>query len=159
MDTIYNRHFVVVTIQVLVTNTVVHDAHEKRCHKIKSIDISLMLAEAIRRIYHGESMSYLFRNIPMEDWQFLCFLVISLFPLAALESSTVLLHLLVLLVPMHIPFSQKSICTNINKAFPHNEYSDYNYMIFCRPIWIRHSLLMLHTVYMICISDWENNCW
>ena len=53
--------------QVLVTNTVQHRDHEQRCWKIKTIDISLMLAEAIRRIYHGESMSYLFRNIPMED--------------------------------------------------------------------------------------------
>ena len=53
--------------QVLVTNTIMHDIHEQRCSKIKTIDISILLAEAIRRIYHGESMSQLFRNIPMED--------------------------------------------------------------------------------------------
>ena len=53
--------------QLLVTNTVPQKIHEQKCAKIKTIDISLMFAEAIRRIYHGESMSYLFRNIPMED--------------------------------------------------------------------------------------------
>ena len=53
--------------QLLVTNTVPQTLHEQKCTKIKTIDISLMFAEAIRRIYHGESMSYLFRNIPMED--------------------------------------------------------------------------------------------
>ena len=53
--------------QVLVTNTILHGVPEERCSKIKTIDISLMLAEAIRRIYHGESMSHLFWNIPMED--------------------------------------------------------------------------------------------
>lgn len=53
--------------QVLVTNTIPQDDHSKRCSKLKTIDISVMLAEAIRRIYHGESMSYLFKNIPLED--------------------------------------------------------------------------------------------
>lgn len=53
--------------EVLVTNTVMHDSHEQRCSKIRTIDIGLMLAEAIRRTYHGESMSYLFRNVPFED--------------------------------------------------------------------------------------------
>ena len=55
------------THQVLVTNTVLHDTKKQKCSKIKTIDISLMIAEAIRRIHHGESMSHLFRNIPLED--------------------------------------------------------------------------------------------
>ena len=50
-----------------MTNTIPQDDHSKRCSKLKTIDISVMLAEAIRRIYHGESMSYLFKNIPLED--------------------------------------------------------------------------------------------
>ena len=58
---------ILVFLQLLVTNTVPQKIHEQKCTKIKTIDISLMFAEAIRRIYHGESMSYLFRNIPMED--------------------------------------------------------------------------------------------
>jgi phosphoribosylpyrophosphate synthetase len=49
-------------LQVLVTNTIMHDIDEKRCSKIRTIDISMLLAEAIRRIYYGESMSQLFRN-------------------------------------------------------------------------------------------------
>lgn len=53
--------------QILVTNTIPHEQHKKLCSKVKSIDISLLLSEAIRRIYYGESMSYLFRNIPLED--------------------------------------------------------------------------------------------
>jgi phosphoribosylpyrophosphate synthetase len=48
--------------EVLVTNTIMHDIDEKRCSKIRTIDISMLLAEAIRRIYYGESMSQLFRN-------------------------------------------------------------------------------------------------
>jgi ribose-phosphate pyrophosphokinase len=47
--------------EVLVTNTVMHDIDEKRCSKIRTIDVSSLLAEAIRRTYHGESMSQLFR--------------------------------------------------------------------------------------------------
>jgi len=39
----------------------------KSCPKIKSVDISALLSEAVRRIHNGESMSYLFRNIQPED--------------------------------------------------------------------------------------------
>ena len=48
--------------QVLVTNTIMHDIDERRCSKIRTIDVSLLLAEAIRRIYYGESMSQLFKK-------------------------------------------------------------------------------------------------
>ncbi len=58
---------IIFTDQIIVTNTVCQDEQAKRCSKLKTIDISVMIAEAIRRIYHGESMSYLFKNIPMED--------------------------------------------------------------------------------------------
>lgn len=53
--------------QVVVTNTVPHEIQKMQCHKIKTVDISVMLVEAIRRIHNNESMSYLFRNIGMED--------------------------------------------------------------------------------------------
>ncbi|XP_031549006.1 phosphoribosyl pyrophosphate synthase-associated protein 2-like [Actinia tenebrosa] len=53
--------------EVVVTNTVAHESKIARCSKIKSIDISQLLAEAIRRIHNGESMGYLFRNVPLED--------------------------------------------------------------------------------------------
>lgn len=53
--------------EVVVTNTVPHEVKKMQCHKIKTVDISSLLAEAIRRIHHGESMSYLFRNIGVDD--------------------------------------------------------------------------------------------
>lgn len=53
--------------EVVVTNTVPHELQKLRCSKIKTIDISLLLAEAIRRMHNKESMSYLFRNVTLED--------------------------------------------------------------------------------------------
>ncbi|XP_050393969.1 phosphoribosyl pyrophosphate synthase-associated protein 2 [Patella vulgata] len=53
--------------EIVVTNTVPHQAQKLQCHKIKTVDISIMLVEAIRRIHHHESMSYLFRNIGVDD--------------------------------------------------------------------------------------------
>ena len=54
-------------LQVVVTNTVGHEDKKTRCSKIKTVDISMMLSEAVRRIHNGESMGYLFRDIPLED--------------------------------------------------------------------------------------------
>ena len=53
--------------EVVVTNTVPHDMQKLQCHKIKTVDISILLAEAIRRIHNKESMSHLFRNVTLED--------------------------------------------------------------------------------------------
>ncbi|XP_004225812.2 phosphoribosyl pyrophosphate synthase-associated protein 2-like isoform X2 [Ciona intestinalis] len=53
--------------EVVVTNSVPHELQKLQCHKIKTVDISFILSEAIRRIHHGESMSYLFRNISIDD--------------------------------------------------------------------------------------------
>jgi len=53
--------------EVIVTNTVPHEVQKMRCHKIKTVDISLMICEAIRRIYHCESMGPLFREITIDD--------------------------------------------------------------------------------------------
>ncbi|KAF3846957.1 hypothetical protein F7725_004035 [Dissostichus mawsoni] len=49
--------------EVVVTNTIPHELQKLQCSKIKTVDISMILSEAIRRIHNGESMSYLFRNI------------------------------------------------------------------------------------------------
>uniref|UniRef100_A0A665V923 Phosphoribosyl pyrophosphate synthase-associated protein 1 n=1 Tax=Echeneis naucrates TaxID=173247 RepID=A0A665V923_ECHNA len=49
--------------EVVVTNTVPHEVQKLQCPKIKTVDVSMILAEAIRRIHNGESMAYLFRNI------------------------------------------------------------------------------------------------
>lgn len=53
--------------EVVVTNTVPHGIQKMQCHKIRTVDISMLLAEAIRRIYNDESMSYLFTNVPKDD--------------------------------------------------------------------------------------------
>jgi len=53
--------------EVVVTNTVPHDMQKLQCVKIKTVDISVLLAEAIRRIHHSESMSFLFKNVTQED--------------------------------------------------------------------------------------------
>lgn len=53
--------------EVVVTNTVPHDLQKLQCHKIKTVDVSILLAEAIRRIHNKESMSHLFRHVTLED--------------------------------------------------------------------------------------------
>lgn len=53
--------------EVVVTNTVPHEVQKMQCHRIKTVDISLLISEAIRRIHNQESMSYLFRDITAED--------------------------------------------------------------------------------------------
>ncbi|XP_055531198.1 ribose-phosphate pyrophosphokinase 1 isoform X1 [Wyeomyia smithii] len=49
---------------VVVTNTIPQDGHMKDCPKIQCIDVSMMFAEAVRRTHNGESVSYLFSNVP-----------------------------------------------------------------------------------------------
>ncbi|XP_076816549.1 ribose-phosphate pyrophosphokinase 2 isoform X1 [Clavelina lepadiformis] len=50
---------------VVVTNTTPQDDHMRQANRIKTIDISPILAEAIRRTHNGESVSYLFSNVPL----------------------------------------------------------------------------------------------
>lgn len=50
---------------VVVTNTIPQEENIRRCPKIQCIDISMILAEAIRRTHNGESVSYLFSHVPM----------------------------------------------------------------------------------------------
>ncbi|XP_076272532.1 phosphoribosyl pyrophosphate synthetase isoform X2 [Rhynchophorus ferrugineus] len=49
---------------VVVTNTIPQDEHMKQCSKVQCIDVSMMFAEAVRRTHNGESVSYLFSNVP-----------------------------------------------------------------------------------------------
>nr|CAI5826991.1 unnamed protein product [Callosobruchus analis] len=49
---------------VVVTNTIPQDAHMKDSTKVQCIDVSMMFAEAVRRTHNGESVSYLFSNVP-----------------------------------------------------------------------------------------------
>lgn len=49
---------------LVVTNTIPQEKNMKLCPKLQTIDISVMLAEAIRRTHYAESVSYLFTNVP-----------------------------------------------------------------------------------------------
>lgn len=53
--------------EVVVTNTVPHDVQKMQCHKIKTVDVSIVFSEAVRRIHNQESMSHLFRDVAQED--------------------------------------------------------------------------------------------
>lgn len=53
--------------EVIVSNTVPHELQKMRCHKIKTVDISVICSEAIRRIFHNESMGPLFRDLTLDD--------------------------------------------------------------------------------------------
>ncbi|XP_064636297.1 ribose-phosphate pyrophosphokinase 2 isoform X1 [Lineus longissimus] len=50
---------------VVVTNTIPQESNMKQTSKLQMIDIGLILAEAIRRTHNGESVSYLFSNVPL----------------------------------------------------------------------------------------------
>jgi len=49
---------------IVVTNTIPQDKHMAESEKIQCIDVSMMFAEAVRRTHNGESVSYLFSNVP-----------------------------------------------------------------------------------------------
>ncbi|XP_029941387.1 ribose-phosphate pyrophosphokinase 1-like [Salarias fasciatus] len=50
---------------VVVTNTIPQEDKMKHCPKIQVIDISTILAEAIRGTHNGESVSYLLSHVPL----------------------------------------------------------------------------------------------
>jgi ribose-phosphate pyrophosphokinase len=47
--------------KMVVTNSVPQDEHRRLCPRLEVLDISYILAEAIRRSHHGESISVLFQ--------------------------------------------------------------------------------------------------
>ncbi|CAH1761798.1 12957_t:CDS:2 [Entrophospora sp. SA101] len=51
-----------VIYQVIVSNSVPQDEHKAQCSKIRVFNVAPILAEAIRRIHNGESVSALFDN-------------------------------------------------------------------------------------------------
>lgn len=51
---------------LVVTNSMPQEQHVKQTDgRIQIIDVSSILAEAIRRTHNGESVSYLFSNVPL----------------------------------------------------------------------------------------------
>lgn len=53
-------------VSKLVCTNTVPLPNSDLCNKLERLDISPTLAEAIRRLHNGESVSYLFRNAPIE---------------------------------------------------------------------------------------------
>ncbi|KAK6066166.1 ribose-phosphate pyrophosphokinase [Seiridium cupressi] len=51
--------------RIVVTNTVPLGEKEQQCKKLKVIDVSPTIAEAIRRTHNGESVSFLFTHAPV----------------------------------------------------------------------------------------------
>ena len=49
--------------EVVVTNSIPHKDHKSKCPKIKTIDISPLFAEVIRRTHNGESISAMFNSV------------------------------------------------------------------------------------------------
>ena len=49
---------------VIVTNTLPQDHNMEQSPKVQLIDVSMIFGEAIRRTHNGESVSYLFSNVP-----------------------------------------------------------------------------------------------
>lgn len=47
--------------KVIVTNSVPQDEHMKLCPKLEVLEVGQVFGEAIRRVYHGESISVLFQ--------------------------------------------------------------------------------------------------
>eukprot|EP01135_Chromosphaera_perkinsii_P006370 Nk52_evm99s485 gene=Nk52_evmTU99s485 len=51
--------------KVVVTNSVPQKNNMEKSSKLSVIDIAPILSEAIRRIHNGESVSYLYKNVPL----------------------------------------------------------------------------------------------
>ena len=51
--------------RLVVTNSVPQREHLRECKKLVVLDAAPLIAEAIRRIHNGESVSYLFENAPL----------------------------------------------------------------------------------------------
>lgn len=51
--------------RVVCTNTVPFEEKLELCKKLDTIDVSAVLAEAVRRLHNGESILYLFKNAPL----------------------------------------------------------------------------------------------
>lgn len=50
--------------KIICTNSMPLEDKLERCSILETLDISATLAEAIRRLHNGESVSYLFNNVP-----------------------------------------------------------------------------------------------
>ncbi|WWD19149.1 hypothetical protein CI109_103607 [Kwoniella shandongensis] len=53
--------------KLVITNTIPQTENSEKCEKIEVIDVSHVLAEVIRRSHFGESVSYLFHEVPYSN--------------------------------------------------------------------------------------------
>ncbi|KAE8541795.1 hypothetical protein D1P53_001968 [Cryptococcus gattii VGV] len=53
--------------KLVITNTIPQSDNCEKCEKIEVIDVSRVLAEVIRRSHFGESVSYLFHEVPYSN--------------------------------------------------------------------------------------------
>jgi ribose-phosphate pyrophosphokinase len=53
--------------KLIVTNSIPQRAHKEGCKRIKEIDVSHVLAEAIRRSHYGESVRFYSPFTPIDD--------------------------------------------------------------------------------------------
>ncbi|GAA5902204.1 ribose-phosphate diphosphokinase [Sporobolomyces salmoneus] len=51
--------------KLIVTNSIPQEKHKKGCERVREIDVSHVLAEAVRRSHFGESVSVLFNSVPV----------------------------------------------------------------------------------------------
>lgn len=51
--------------KLIVTNSIPQEKHKKGCDRVREIDVSHVLAEAVRRSHFGESVSVLFNSVPV----------------------------------------------------------------------------------------------
>lgn len=49
--------------KLIVTNSIPQRAHKEGCERLREIDVSHVLAEAVRRSHYGESVSALFHSV------------------------------------------------------------------------------------------------
>jgi ribose-phosphate pyrophosphokinase len=61
--------------KLIVTNSIPQEKHKKGCDRVREIDVSHVLAEAVRRSHFGESVSVLFNSVPVVrlNSSFVCF--------------------------------------------------------------------------------------
>ncbi|ODN83505.1 ribose-phosphate pyrophosphokinase 2 [Cryptococcus amylolentus CBS 6039] len=53
--------------KLVITNTIPQSENCEQCEKIEVVDVSRVLAEVIRRSHFGESVSYLFHEVPYSN--------------------------------------------------------------------------------------------
>lgn len=73
--------------KLIVTNSIPQEKHKKGCQRVREIDVSHVLAEAVRRSHFGESVSVLFNSVPVVSSFLTLFSFLYIFHLLSFQSS------------------------------------------------------------------------